>query len=119
MDYRSYIKRIEFALAKIKAGEKIQEIPWQEVVVRELNEISKDCAKELQTETGQIGNKGDYQLGLDEWPPTRILSSTFICMGRLDNAREAWIKRGTAILNKGLSPNDTRSFWLWSAFIGP
>jgi hypothetical protein len=34
-------------------------------MVRELSEISKDCAKELQTETGQIGNKGDYQLGLD------------------------------------------------------
>ena len=74
MDYRSYMKRIEFALGKIKAADKIQEIPWQEVVVKELNEISKDCAKELQTETGQIGNKGDCQLGLDEWPPTRILS---------------------------------------------
>jgi hypothetical protein len=74
MDYRSYMKRIEFALGKIKAADKIQEIPWQEVVVKELNEISKDCAKELQIETGQIGNKGDYQLGLDAWPPTRILS---------------------------------------------
>ena len=41
---------------------------------RELNEISKGCAKDLQTETGQISNKGNYQLGLDEWPPTRILS---------------------------------------------
>jgi hypothetical protein len=68
------MKRIESALEKIEAADKIQESPWQEVVVRELNEISKDCANELQTETGQIGNKGDYQLGLDEWPPTRILS---------------------------------------------
>ena len=74
MDYRSYMKKIQSALEKIKAADKIQESPWKEVVVRELNEISKDCAKELQTETGQIGNKGDYQLGLDEWPPTRILS---------------------------------------------
>ncbi len=48
---------------KIKAADKIQEIPWQEVVVRLLNEISKDCAKDLQTETGQISNKGDYLLG--------------------------------------------------------
>ena len=74
MNYRCYMKRIESALGKIKAAEGVQENPWQEVVVRELNEISKDCAKELQTETGQICNKGDYQLGLDEWPPTRILS---------------------------------------------
>jgi hypothetical protein len=74
MDYRSYMKRIQSALENIKAADKIQESPWQEIVVRELNEISRDCAKELQTEIGQIGNKGDYQLELDEWPPTRILS---------------------------------------------
>jgi hypothetical protein len=68
------MKRIESAFEKIKAADKIQEDPWQEVVLRELNEISKDCSKELQTETGQIGNKGVYQLGLDELPPARILS---------------------------------------------
>jgi hypothetical protein len=44
MDYRSYMRRIQFDLEKIKAADKIQESPWQEVV-RELNEISKDCAK--------------------------------------------------------------------------
>jgi len=67
------MKRIESVLGQIKAAE-AQENQWQEVVARELNEISKDCAMELQTETGQISNKGDYQLGLREWPPTRILS---------------------------------------------
>ena len=76
MNYRSYMKRIESALGKIKAADKVQEIPWQEVVLSELSEISKDCAKDLLMETSQIGNKGDYQLGLDEWPPTRILSLT-------------------------------------------
>jgi len=74
MDYRPYMKRIESALETIKAADKIQESPWQEIVVKELNQISKDCAKELQIEIGQTGNKGDYQLGLDEWPPTRIIS---------------------------------------------
>ena len=78
MNYRIYMKRIESALGKIKAADKVQEIPWQEVVVRELSEISRDCAKELQTGTGQICNKGDYELGLDEWPPTRILSLTLV-----------------------------------------
>jgi hypothetical protein len=114
MDYRTYMKRIEFALDKIKATDEIQESPWQEVVVRELNEISKDCAKDLQTETGQISNKGDYQLELDEWPPTRILSLMLAL-----SAWVGWVMRGTAILVKGLSPNDTRSLWLWSAFISP
>jgi hypothetical protein len=68
------MKRIESVLEKIKAADKVQENQWQDVVTRELNEISKDCAKEVQTETGQICKKGDYQLGLDECPPTRILS---------------------------------------------
>src|SRR5947209_11961295 len=111
MDYRSYMRRIQFALEKIKDTDKIQESPWQEVV-RELNEISKHCAKELQTETGQIGNKGDYQLGLDEWPPTRILSLMLALSAWTGwiMHEKTWIKRGTAILVKGLSPNDTRSF---------
>ena len=74
MNYRIYMKRIESVLGRIKAADILQENQWQEVVGRELNEISKDCAKELQTETGQIWNKGDYKLGLDESPPTRILS---------------------------------------------
>ncbi|MGB7955894.1 MAG: hypothetical protein WCF23_18120 [Candidatus Nitrosopolaris sp.] len=43
---------------------KLHPSPWQEAMVKALNEISKDWLKELQTETGQIGNKGDYQLGL-------------------------------------------------------
>jgi hypothetical protein len=46
MDYQSYMKRIQSVLEKIKVADK----------------------------TGRIGNKGDYQLGLDKWPPTRILS---------------------------------------------
>ena len=41
-----------------------------------------------------------------------IFDARFICMGRLGNARETWIKRGTAILVKGLSPNDTRRLGL-------
>jgi len=64
MNYRTYMKRIQSALEKIKAADKIQEGPWQEVVLKELIEISKNCAKELQTEIGQIANKGDYQLGI-------------------------------------------------------
>jgi hypothetical protein len=74
MNYRSYMNRIESALGKIKDAYKVQENPWQEFVIQELNEISKDYARELQSETGQICDKGSYQLGLDEWPPTRILS---------------------------------------------
>ena len=41
MDYRSYIKRIQAALDKIKATDEIQESPWQEVVVRRLMKYRK------------------------------------------------------------------------------
>jgi hypothetical protein len=67
------MKRIESVLAQIRAADEAQENQWQELVARELNEISKDCAVELQTET-KFRKKGDYQFGLDEWPSTRILS---------------------------------------------
>ena len=83
------MKRIESVLGTIKAADKVQENQWQEVVGRELNEISKDCAKELQTETGQIWNKDDYKLATYK---NSIFDSRFICMGRLDDAPETWIK---------------------------
>ena len=57
MDYRSYMKRIEFALGKIKAADKIQEIPWQEVVVKELNEISKDCERNYRQKLAKLAIK--------------------------------------------------------------
>ena len=38
-----------------------------------------------------------------------IFDARLIRMVGLDNARETWIKRGTTILNKGLSQNDTGS----------
>ena len=59
MDYRSYMKRIQSALEKIKAADKIPESMGEGCSKRVKWNI-EDCAKELQTETGQIGNKGDY-----------------------------------------------------------
>jgi hypothetical protein len=87
------MKRIESVLGQIRAADEAQDNQWQEVVARELNEISKDCAMELQIETGQIRNKGDYQFGLDEWTyKNSIYDSRFVCMARLDDARETWVK---------------------------
>ena len=59
MDYRPYMSRIQSALEKIKAADKIQESVTGGCSKRVKWNI-EDCAKELQTETGQIGNKGDY-----------------------------------------------------------
>ena len=73
MEYRPYMKQIQDKLGQIKAADRIQEDPWFDVVVRELNDLSRQCADELEGETGIIWNKGTYQLRLHEAPPARIL----------------------------------------------
>lgn len=74
MDYRNYMKRIEEKIGEIKAADQIQEDRWLDIFMKELNEISKDCAEELQKETRALWNKGSYNLGLHEAPPPRLLA---------------------------------------------
>ena len=57
MDYRSYMKRIQSALEKIKAADKIQESPWEKVVVRELNEISKIVQRNYRQKLAKLAIK--------------------------------------------------------------
>lgn len=74
MDYRNNMKRIEEKIGEIKAADQIQEGPWLDIVMKELNEISRQSAIELQKETNAQWNKGSYKLGLHEAPPTRLLA---------------------------------------------
>lgn len=74
MNYGNYMHRIEQKLGQISAADRIQEEAWFDVFMRELNEISRDCARELQIETGGGWKKLSYVLGLDEAPPTRLLA---------------------------------------------
>src|SRR3954453_15363792 len=83
MDYRNYVKRIEEKIGEIKAADRIQEDRWWNTVVKELNEISRDCAKELQSETRAMWNKGSYITGLDEAPPARLLALEIALAGWL------------------------------------
>ena len=57
MDYRSYMKRIQSALDKIKATDEIQESPWEKVVVRELNEISKIVQRNYRQKLAKLAIK--------------------------------------------------------------
>jgi hypothetical protein len=54
MDYRHFIKRIGDKIGEAKTADRIEEIPWLNIVIKELNDISNDCAKLLQKETGRI-----------------------------------------------------------------
>jgi hypothetical protein len=74
LDYRKYMKRIEDKLYEIYAADRNQGDPWWNIVMKGLNEISKDCALELQNETKSIWNEISYQTGFDEAPPTRLLA---------------------------------------------
>ncbi len=77
------MKRLENSLGKSKAPDGIQEGPWWNSVMSELNAISKECARELQSETNSIWNKGSYITGLDEAPPTRLLALEIALAGWL------------------------------------
>jgi hypothetical protein len=57
MDYRKYMKRIELKIGEIKAADKIDEVSWSYTVMNELNQMSVECANELQTETGTTFRK--------------------------------------------------------------
>jgi len=78
MELRKYANRLENRIGDIKAADKIIEGPWCNVVVKELNQLSFEFAKELQQETGGTIDKGSYRLNLEEYPVTRLLAINLI-----------------------------------------
>lgn len=52
VDLRKYSERLQDRLGDTKSADEIVESAWWDVVVRELNQMSVSCAKELQQETG-------------------------------------------------------------------
>lgn len=74
------MKRINLTIGKSADG--IIEDVWANTAVKEINEISKECATELQQETGWKYPKpprpaegiAAYGLELSAAPPTRLLS---------------------------------------------
>ena len=102
MDYRDYMRRIEDKIGKANAADRIEEDLWWNIVLKELNNISSDCAKQLEKEMQRKWDKGSYSLGLNEAPPTRLLA--------LEIALASWIgwimheKHGSG--NKLFSSND-------------
>ncbi len=44
MDYRDYMRRIEDKIGKANAADRIEEDLWWNIVLKELNNISSDCA---------------------------------------------------------------------------
>lgn len=99
------MRRIAISIGKSADG--IIEQVWCDTVVKELNEISKDCADELQKEMGIVFDKparpeenvGQYSLQLKKAPPSRLLA--------LEISLAAWI--GWVIQDK--NPELLGAFW--------
>ena len=74
MNYKEYARRIEGLLGTIGAADRIDEALWTDTFMKELSELSRDAAGELQSEVGLVWRKDTYDLALHEAPPTRVLA---------------------------------------------
>jgi hypothetical protein len=97
VDLRKYSKRLEEKLGETKSADQITEGLWWDVVMNELNEMSIECARELQEEIGVPYTKpardgvAAYVLGYDQAPPTRLLAQVLILnhwLGWINNEKQ-------------------------------
>ena len=100
IELKKYFDRLENKIGETYSPNKILEGPWWEAVVRELNQMSYYCARELQLETGKPYSKcytdgrHAYDLPYEESPPTRLLALNLILsywLGWLDASNSHYI----------------------------
>ncbi|HET7644306.1 MAG TPA: hypothetical protein VFK40_12415, partial [Nitrososphaeraceae archaeon] len=85
-NYRAYMKRIEVSLGESKSPDGIEEEQWWKIVMKELNALSKECAKELKNEMNFKYIKPNRILAYEEAPPTRLWALSIVL-----NAWLGWI----------------------------
>ena len=77
MDYRDFIKRMEQEIGEIHAADGIEEKLWWDHVMGGLNDMSIQCAKQLQNEPGAPQyNKPSGSQPYATMPPSRLLGLT-------------------------------------------
>jgi hypothetical protein len=96
IELRKYFDRLQYKLGETESADRIVEGRWLEMVIKELNQMSLECARELQVETGQPyskyykNGKHAYDLPYEESPPTRLLALNLILsywLGWLDASK--------------------------------
>jgi hypothetical protein len=86
INYTTYMTRIQAKIGESKAPDGIKEQLWADIVIPELNSISKDVANELQKE-GLSFRKSWGEQKLKEAPNKAIgIGSSSNCMARLGYA---------------------------------
>jgi hypothetical protein len=104
LNYRGYMKRIQDKIGETKAADRIEQSTWN-AMMKELDDISIKCAKELQQETGVMhckpGHNGKpaYMLNLFESPPERLLALEIVLASWL-----GWIMYEKGNKVKGAAP---------------
>jgi hypothetical protein len=100
VELKKYFDRLQAKIGETYSADKILEEPWWEVVVRELNQMSYYCARELQLETGKpyskyyTDGKHAYDLPYEESPPIRLLALNLILsywLGWLDASKSHYL----------------------------
>jgi len=96
VELKKYFDKLQAKIGETYSADKILEGPWYEVVVKELNQMSYHCARELQLETGKpyskyyTDGKHAYDLPYEESPPIRLLALNLILsywLGWLDASK--------------------------------
>jgi hypothetical protein len=119
VELRKYFDGLQDKLGETESADRIIEGRWLDVM-KELNQKSLECAKELQLETRGIYRKDDtqgnllYYLCYEEAPPTRLLALNLILsywLGWISNEKKldgdpvfAWDKiKGAYMAGRDLS----------------
>jgi hypothetical protein len=77
INYRDFIKRIQQKMGEIHAADGIVESLWWDHVLRELNDISIECARQLQNEPDAPKyQKPPGPQKYETMPPSRLLALT-------------------------------------------
>ena len=114
MDFLKYMDRIEDKIGqKIEGTDKnladrITEEPWFDVLIRDLNQIAMEVAKEIEQQTKIDINKGTYRLHQHEAPFARLLALEIILSAWL-----GWILNEKEIVKAKRIPTCSLKISIW------
>jgi hypothetical protein len=75
VDFKKYRGRLENKIGEAKVADKILEGSWKDIVIKDLNQMSKDLAHDIGVESARKGgidpkdliDKGAYKLPFEVW----------------------------------------------------
>ncbi|MGH9984736.1 MAG: hypothetical protein ACRD8W_12350 [Nitrososphaeraceae archaeon] len=101
VDFKKYRERLENKIDEAKVADRVVEGPWEDIVIKDLNQMSKDFARDIGVESAHIANidpkalidKGTYKLPFEEWSHGRLTAINLILsywLGFQSPTHELW-----------------------------